>query len=214
VRADVGQSRPRRAAARRRRRHARPVPRRPPRPPRAAAPLHRAHRPGPRAARLVAGVLAGRCRYHSAAEMLAVADRLVAEDLPGRGAALRPRLAARRPAQLRLRLEHRPVRRPGRVRRGAARAGPAAVAVGAALPRPGSPLHAEALAAGHLVVDAAGRPSPSPAPPPPTGAPAPWSTSARPPPASGGPSCTGRCSTRGWRCSRPTSARGCPTGRR
>jgi len=104
------------------------------------------------------GFWLGRCRYHSAAEMLAVADRLRAEGVPAEVLHCDPDwlrvdrlncdfdwntdrfgepeefVAALRERGLRLSLWELPYLDPA------------------------SPLHAEALAAGHLVVDAAGDP--------------------------------------------------------
>ena len=117
------------------------------------------------------GFWLGRCRYHSAAEMLAVADRLVAEDVPAEVLHCDPDwlrvdrlncdfdwntdrfgepeefVAALRERGLRLSLWELPYLDPL------------------------SPLHAEALAGGHLVVDAAGDPVPVQGTPTPDGRP-------------------------------------------
>ncbi len=117
------------------------------------------------------GFWLGRCRYRSAAEMLAVADRLVAEDLPAEVLHCDPDwlrvdrlncdfdwntdrfgdpaefVAALGERGLRLSLWELPYLDPA------------------------SPLHAEALAAGHLVVDAAGAPVPVTGTPAPDGRP-------------------------------------------
>ncbi|MDT7581409.1 MAG: alpha-D-xyloside xylohydrolase, partial [Pseudonocardiales bacterium] len=117
------------------------------------------------------GFWLGRCRYHSAAEMLAVADRLRAEDVPADVLHCDPDwlrvdrlncdfdwnterfgepeefVAALRERGLRLSLWELPYLDPA------------------------SPLHAEALAAGHLVVDASGDPVPVAGTPAPDGRP-------------------------------------------
>lgn len=117
------------------------------------------------------GFWLGRCRYRSAAEMLAVADRLVAEDVPAEVLHCDPDwlrvdrlncdfdwntdrfgepeefVAALRERGLRLSLWELPYLDPV------------------------SPLHAEALAGGHLVVDAAGEPVPVQGTPAPDGRP-------------------------------------------
>lgn len=117
------------------------------------------------------GFWLGRCRYHSAAEMLAVADRLVAEDVPAEVLHCDPDwlrvdrlncdfdwntdrfgepeefVAALRERGMRLSLWELPYLDPR------------------------SPLHAEALAGGHLVVDAAGDPVPVQGTPAPDGRP-------------------------------------------